>query len=97
MDYNAESGRPSYMEGCKQTGGILGLENRGWHTQENEQEDRDLELDDSVGVSQELLSWFRRSSMVVLDVVSDTDRGEGRDNGMEVEVEDVLSSFVNAR
>jgi hypothetical protein len=29
MDYNAESGRPSYMEGCKQTGGILGLENRG--------------------------------------------------------------------
>ena len=71
MDYNAESGRPSYMEGCKQTGGILGLENRGWHTQENEQKDRDLELEDSVGVSQELLSWFRWSSMVVLDVVSE--------------------------
>lgn len=30
-------------------------------------------------------------------LVSDTDRGEGRDNGMEVEVEDVLSNFVNAR
>lgn len=71
MDYNAESGRPSYMEGCRQPGRILGLENsRGWHTQENEQKDRDLEFDDSVGVSQDLLSWFRRSSMVVLDVVS---------------------------